>query len=377
MDAYVSPYMKKVNGVWEIYLTDSIDSYWGINLEWLITIFQELRREGATTAKLIINSPGGDAQQALAMYNYMLTSDIKLEGVVLGIAASAAGIILQACQTRTMYKSSFVMVHRVSVGYFEGGDADQLKGIAQITELYENQCKNIFISRTKQPEDVVNSWFDGNDHYFTADDALANGLCDSIIEDTNSLQNIGKIAFTNGLKSVWESFKKIQLHNSLDTPKSDNRMFKVKTLARLGLKSEASTEAIEEKVEAVIDENAETKAQLEAKKKELEETQAKLKVFEDAEAAKAEAEATEATTAIENAHTNKIIDAPIKTVLSNMVKAGNAKEALTLLSSYKPNTAPRKMANELNNEKGGTRNEPQQQPQTFAQNIAQKFKNQE
>lgn len=376
MDVYISPYLKKVNGVWEIYLTDSIVSYWGINLEWLITIFQELRREGATTAKLIINSPGGDAQQALAMYNYMLTSDIKLEGVVLGIAASAAGILLQGCQTRTMYKSSFVMVHRVSVGYVDG-DADQLKSIAQITELYENQCKNIFLTRTKQPEEVVNSWFDGTDHYFTSDDALANGLCDSIIEDTQTLANIGKIAFNNGLKNVWESFKKISLHNNLDTPKSDNKMFKVKTMAKLGLKADASAEAIEEKVEAVIEENDATKSELEAKNKELEDAQAKLKFFEDAEKAKAEAEATEAQTAIENALTNKTIDAGTKTVLSNMVKNGNAKDALTLLSSYKRKEAPRKFANELSNENRGFVNMQNPKPQTFAQKVAQNFKNQE
>lgn len=60
---------------------------------------------------IYINSEGGDLDQGKAIYDIIKNSKRYVRGVVYGEASSAASLILQACDERTMSENSYIMVH--------------------------------------------------------------------------------------------------------------------------------------------------------------------------------------------------------------------------------------------------------------------------
>jgi ATP-dependent Clp protease protease subunit len=63
------------------------------------------------TITIFINSEGGDLDQCKAIYDLIKASGNHIVGTVYGEASSSASLILQACDTRTMSKSSYLMIH--------------------------------------------------------------------------------------------------------------------------------------------------------------------------------------------------------------------------------------------------------------------------
>jgi ATP-dependent Clp protease protease subunit len=66
---------------------------------------------------IYINSGGGDVAQGFAIYDMIRSVDVEVTMVVLGIAHSMAGILLQASDVRALYSHSSVMIHDGSREY--------------------------------------------------------------------------------------------------------------------------------------------------------------------------------------------------------------------------------------------------------------------
>ena len=99
---------------------------------------------------------------------------------VIGWALSIASVILQAGTTRRAHESALVMVHAPWTN--TTGNADALRGSADLLDQVRESML-IAYRRTGQPDDVIRSWLDGKDHWFTAAEALALGLIDEVISD--------------------------------------------------------------------------------------------------------------------------------------------------------------------------------------------------
>ena len=67
------------------------------------------KTEGTIT--VYINSEGGDLDQGKAIFDLIKGSKNYIRGTVYGEASSAASLILQACDERTMSSSSYMMIH--------------------------------------------------------------------------------------------------------------------------------------------------------------------------------------------------------------------------------------------------------------------------
>ena len=108
-----------------------------------------------------INSPGGDIDAGLLMYDVIQTSPAPIRLVALGTAYSMAALLFASgLHGRYLLPNSKLMLHEPLLGYPIGGNTSSIKTISD-----EEQIEEI----TK------------HDHFFTADESVAFGLADEVI----------------------------------------------------------------------------------------------------------------------------------------------------------------------------------------------------
>lgn len=135
--------------------------------------------------KLYINSPGGSVTAAMAIYDTMNHVKPDIQTVCVGIAASAAAVILSsgAKGKRFCLPNSEVMIHQV-MGGAEGQASDIAIVAKHILRTKENLNK-ILAKNTGQKFEQVEKDSD-RDYYMTADEAKKYGIIDEIVSKAKS-----------------------------------------------------------------------------------------------------------------------------------------------------------------------------------------------
>lgn len=135
-----------------------------------------------------IHSKGGDVFSGIAIYNALRTVQADVTIYIDGLAASIAGIIALCGKPLYMNKYARLMLHRVSGGSW--GTADDLRRAADVAEELEKDLASMIAGRCKMPVDEVKSkFFDGEEHYISAAQALDMGLIDGIIDTGDKLSD--------------------------------------------------------------------------------------------------------------------------------------------------------------------------------------------
>ncbi|SMQ66341.1 ATP-dependent Clp protease proteolytic subunit ClpP [Devosia lucknowensis] len=136
---------------------------------------------------LYINSPGGVVTAALAMYDTMQFIKAPVGTLCMGMAASAATLILAAGAPgmRASLPHTSIMLHQPSGGY-QGKvtdiliHAEESRRLKRLTnEIYSRHCGRSY----EEVEAALE-----RDRYMAPDDALAWGLVDHIYADRSQLQ---------------------------------------------------------------------------------------------------------------------------------------------------------------------------------------------
>jgi ATP-dependent Clp protease protease subunit len=128
---------------------------------------------------VFINSPGGDTQTALGIYDLIAKSNRKTLGVVSGVAQSGASLILQACTERLITENSTLMLHRSTVQL--GGSVVNAEETLKTFKSYDDQYYKIYAVRSGDKVQNISDMAH-KDKYFTATQALEAGLVDRIIK---------------------------------------------------------------------------------------------------------------------------------------------------------------------------------------------------
>lgn len=131
--------------------------------------------------KLFINSPGGVADDGLAIYDTIKLIDAPVKTIVSGLAASAAAIILVGAkkENRLALPHSRIMIHQ-PLGGARGTTKDIEISATQIVRLRE-ELNRILSAETGQPIDRVAK--DTNrDYWFTPEEAKEYGMISRIID---------------------------------------------------------------------------------------------------------------------------------------------------------------------------------------------------
>lgn len=126
-----------------------------------------------------INSNGGDVFSGIAIYEALRTCKAEVTIYVDGVAASIAGIIAMCGKPLYMSPYARLMIHSVSGGGY--GNATELRELAALMENLESDLAKMIAGRCgMKPEDITARYFDGNDHWLTAQEAVDMKLADGI-----------------------------------------------------------------------------------------------------------------------------------------------------------------------------------------------------
>jgi len=155
---------------------DIIETIYDINLE-----DEELPVEKREMITLIVNSPGGEVYDGLAIADIINLSDTPVKVVVMGKAMSM-GLLVAACgHYRVASKNARFMYHE---GYYEAGGTGKIH-INELAEYKktENAYDVMLLEKTKiTPKMLKSVRAKSKEWYFGAEEALKLGVIDAILE---------------------------------------------------------------------------------------------------------------------------------------------------------------------------------------------------
>lgn len=131
----------------------------------------------------MINSDGGDVQQALAIYDLIQLCDSHITTVAYGAAQSSACIILQAGDYRKAYPSALIMYHNGSTGMGET-PSDEAPSAFSHSRVLCKAADDIVYSRIKPIAGWTRSKFNrelARGIYVAAPKAVTLGLIDEVV----------------------------------------------------------------------------------------------------------------------------------------------------------------------------------------------------
>ncbi|MCL4454162.1 MAG: ATP-dependent Clp protease proteolytic subunit [Deinococcus sp.] len=149
-----------------------------------VVVAQILFLEAAASGqeiKLYINSPGGEVNSSLAIYDTMQFVKSPVSTICVGLAASAAAVILAAGEPGKRYAlpHAKVMIHQPWVQGV-GGQASDIAIHAEQILKNKKLINQILSQHTHQPLDKIERDTD-RDFYLEAEEARSYGLVDQVV----------------------------------------------------------------------------------------------------------------------------------------------------------------------------------------------------
>ncbi len=162
-----------------IFLNGSIDSDMA-NVFLSELLYLEETNEPIT---IYINSPGGEVNAGLLIYDAIQGSHLTINIVCTGMAASMAAIILAGGQKGRRYilPHSKVMIHEPLISNGVGGSATSIKNISDSILETRVILNGILARHTGKPTEEIDD-ATSFDNIMNAGEAIEFGLCDSITE---------------------------------------------------------------------------------------------------------------------------------------------------------------------------------------------------
>ncbi|WP_247218036.1 ATP-dependent Clp protease proteolytic subunit [Synechococcus sp. C9] len=130
---------------------------------------------------LYINSPGGSVHAGLAIYDTMQHVKSDVVTICVGLAASMGAFLLAGGTKgkRLALRHSRIMIHQVSSG--TRGQASDIEIEAREVLRIDQQLNQLLAYHTGQPLEKIQQ-DQKRDFYMSAQEALAYGLVDKVIE---------------------------------------------------------------------------------------------------------------------------------------------------------------------------------------------------
>lgn len=153
--------------------TDSVNSM-------IMQILELEKQDPNKEITIFINSPGGSVIDGLALYDVMQAVSCPITTVCVGMAASMGSILFAAGNKRLMLPHSKIMIHDPRITE-TGGTALGLQTVSQNLMKTRQITAEILAKHTgKDVSDILDLTRD--DTWFTAEEAFAFNLCDSIVD---------------------------------------------------------------------------------------------------------------------------------------------------------------------------------------------------
>ena len=131
--------------------------------------------------EIVFASPGGSITAGFELFDYIQQLREKGHHITtgsLGMAASMAGILLQAGEQRWLGHQSWILIHRAAFGAI--GKTFEIEDEVAWIKRIEERIINIFTSRSTLTRLKIKRNWDRKDWWINADEALEMGLVDEI-----------------------------------------------------------------------------------------------------------------------------------------------------------------------------------------------------
>jgi ATP-dependent Clp endopeptidase proteolytic subunit ClpP len=131
--------------------------------------------------EIIFSSPGGSIIDGFELFDFL--QDLRNKGHnlttgSLGMAASMAGVLLQAGDVRWIGHQSWLMIHRAAFGAI--GKTYEIEDEVRFVKRIENRILDIFTSRSKLTKNKICRNWDRKDWWINADECLELKLVDEV-----------------------------------------------------------------------------------------------------------------------------------------------------------------------------------------------------
>lgn len=168
-------------------ITGPIGDAWDESSTHAADFIRDLQAIEADEIRLLINSSGGSVMDGLAIFNALSAHPAHITVQVIGGALSIASLIALAGDHVQMSAASVMMIHApwtVAAGnapHLRRSADDLERWAAAMSAAYAQRCKR---GKKAAPDEAYFAALlaDGQDHFFTAQEALAAGLIDEVID---------------------------------------------------------------------------------------------------------------------------------------------------------------------------------------------------
>ena len=154
---------------------------------------------------VVIHSIGGDVFAANAIYSALAMNKATITGTIIGICASAATIVLMACDSRRIAKNAILMAHNPSVSLWGSYQADDLLKLAEVTNQGKKSIVAAHMERLDKTEEEINQLMD-EESWYVGQEAVDAGFCDSVIEADFQNSALSKKFMVNGVPYSFRNY---------------------------------------------------------------------------------------------------------------------------------------------------------------------------
>jgi ATP-dependent protease ClpP protease subunit len=178
----------------KLYLYDPIDSYggyWGVSASEFVQALAALPSD-VTDIALHINSPGGEVFEGIAIMNQLRNHPARVTAHVDGLAASAASFIAAGADEVVMGMNSELMIH--DAWGIAIGPAEDMRDMATRLDSLSDNIASVYARKAGgaaadwRPAMLAETWY-------SADEAVAAGLADSVDSGEPATEDSAKAAF--------------------------------------------------------------------------------------------------------------------------------------------------------------------------------------
>lgn len=225
----------------DIYFFDAIDDETQLILEQMLREcvvdflgdhIQEIISQTLTdTITIHLNSPGGYAYCGLALYDFIKKLQVPITCIVEGTCASAATLILLACEERDMTDNSVYLMHQCTWGCYgtnrlmQDEAENSRKLMSSLRAIYMNETNiGTDIKDKNQREAYIQSILE-HDRYFSKDECLKFGILKSNTEENAPLSDESMSKLNEFAQKLFEQEQKGK-SKSTSKPKTAKKAIK-------------------------------------------------------------------------------------------------------------------------------------------------------
>jgi ATP-dependent Clp endopeptidase proteolytic subunit ClpP len=139
------------------------------------------RNEPGCAIEIVFNSPGGNVIDGFALFDYILmlrSAGHHVTTTGLGMAASMAGILLQAGDKRVMGSEAWLLIHQGSFGAV--GSVGEVEDTVEWVKRIQRRILAIFAARSNLSEAQIARRWHRKDWWLSSDEALKLGFIDEV-----------------------------------------------------------------------------------------------------------------------------------------------------------------------------------------------------